>query len=152
MILVINCGSSSLKYQLFRPTKDKTYQLVCKGLAERIGVDGRFHFETATSKESQDVAFPNHDAVVTLLAKILISKGLIQSWSDIDGIGHRIVNGGVNFTKSVIIDEQVLATIADNIALAPLHNPGALTGIRAFPKTSADSSSCGLWHFVSTIR
>lgn len=134
MILVINCGSSSLKYQLFAYQSTGGYKLICKGLAERIGIDGVFHFESNNTKETSNVSFPTHDEVVTLLAETLINKGLIKSWDDIQGIGHRIVNGGVNFTKSVVITKEVIDTIANNIALAPLHNPGALTGIKAFQK------------------
>ncbi len=131
-ILVINCGSSSLKYQLI---DSRTEQAVATGLCERIGIDGRFTYKPAdgTVIKEKDMAMPDHATAVQIVLDALVDgeNGVIDSLQDIDAIGHRVVHGGERFAKSVIIDDTVLEGIAECNDLAPLHNPANLVGIHA---------------------
>ncbi len=133
-ILVINAGSSSLKYQLLNPD---TKELLAKGLCERIGIDGKFTYKPQIAgKETLsavDVAMPTHaEAIKTVLNTLVDPKnGVIASMSEIDAVGHRVVHGGEKFACSVLIDDQVMAAIEECIPLAPLHNPANITGIKA---------------------
>ena len=133
-ILVINAGSSSLKYQLLNP---ETGELLAKGLCERIGIDGKFTYKPqAAGKQvldAVDVAMPTHSEAIQAVLDALVDKdnGVIGSMKEIDAVGHRVVHGGEAFNQSVLITDEVLKAIEDCIPLAPLHNPANLTGIRA---------------------
>jgi acetate kinase len=129
-ILVINAGSSSLKYQLV----DKDAQvLVGKGLCEKVGSDDSFHRHGLDNEQVVEVYLKDHyDAVKTVLEALLDPhQGVIQSLDEIVAIGHRVVHGGEYFNESVVIDDEVVARIDECSPLAPLHNPPALMGIAA---------------------
>ena len=134
-ILVINAGSSSLKYQLLDPASGV---LLAKGLCERIGIDGKFTYKAEGKKplDAADIPMPTHSEAIQAVLDALADKdnGVISSMSEIGAVGHRVVHGGEAFNKSVLIDEAVLKAIEDCIPLAPLHNPANLTGIRACQK------------------
>ncbi|AGK55200.1 acetate kinase [Bacillus sp. 1NLA3E] len=129
-IIAINAGSSSLKFQLFEMPSE---EVITKGLIERIGLnDGIFNI-TANGEKIQEVLdIPDHGVAVKLLLDKLTNLGIIQSLSEIDGIGHRVVHGGEAFNDSVLITEEVLNKIEELSELAPLHNPANVTGIKAF--------------------
>ncbi|MGN0347289.1 MAG: acetate kinase [Lachnospiraceae bacterium] len=131
-ILVINCGSSSLKYQLI---DSSTEEVLAKGLAERIGIDGSQLTHTLAGKDKVVIAQPmeDHNIAVKLVIDALTNPehGVIASLSEIGAVGHRVVHGGEKFKKAVLIDESVLKDIEDLSALAPLHNPANLIGIHS---------------------
>ena len=133
-ILVINAGSSSLKYQLLNP---ETGDLLAKGLCERIGIDGKFTYKPQVEGkkvlDAIDVAMPTHSEAIQAVLDALVDaeNGVIGSMKEIDAVGHRVVHGGEAFNKSVLITDEVMKAIEDCIPLAPLHNPANLTGIRA---------------------
>ena len=130
-ILVINAGSSSLKYQLLDPD---TKEVLAKGLCERIGIDGHLkHTPTGKDVFDADVDLPDHEVAIQEVLNILQHNhyGVIQSMDEIDAVGHRVVHGGEEFTHSVIIDRKVMKGIKECIPLAPLHNPANLVGIEA---------------------
>ena len=131
-ILVINAGSSSLKYQLLNPD---TQEVLAKGLCERIGIDGKFTYKP-TGKDpikAADVAMPTHSEAIQAVLNALVDpeKGVISSMKEIDAVGHRVVHGGEKFAKSVLITDEVMATIEECNPLAPLHNPANIIGIKA---------------------
>ena len=136
-ILVINAGSSSLKYQLLNP---ETGDLLAKGLCERIGIDGKFTYKPQVEGkkvlDAVDVAMPTHSEAIQAVLDALVDaeNGVIGSMKEIDAVGHRVVHGGEAFNKSVLITDEVMKAIEDCIPLAPLHNPANLTGIRACQK------------------
>ncbi|MBR4574338.1 MAG: acetate kinase [Lachnospiraceae bacterium] len=129
-ILVINCGSSSLKYQLINTDNE---EVLAKGLCERIGIDGGMHTYQSKGgdKVKTNVDIPDHTKAVSLVIEALTDSkdGVIGSLSEIDAVGHRIVHGGEKFSKSVVINDEVIAAIKEVSDLAPLHNPANLTGI-----------------------
>ena len=131
-VLVINAGSSSLKYQLL---DTESGEVMAKGLCERIGIDGVLTHTGNKSDEKFkfDIAMPTHKEAIQSVIDILLDpeKGVISSMSEIDAVGHRVVHGGEFFTDSVIITEKVLKAIEDCVPLAPLHNPPNLIGIQA---------------------
>ena len=130
-ILVVNCGSSSLKYQLINMEDES---VIAKGNFERIGEEEAFlTHKIADKKWVINKAVQNHEqALETILGQLLCEEyGVIKSLEEIDAIGHRIVHGGELFDKSVLIDEEVVNKIQDCAVLAPLHNPAAILGIRA---------------------
>ena len=133
-ILVINAGSSSLKYQLLNP---ETGDVLAKGLCERIGIDGKFTYkpqvEGKETLKAIDVAMPTHsEAIQTVLDALVDPKnGVVASMSEIDAVGHRVVHGGEAFAGSVLITDEVMKALEDCIPLAPLHNPANITGIKA---------------------
>ena len=133
-VLVINAGSSSLKYQLLNPA---TGELLAKGLCERIGIDGRFTYkpqlEGKEAVKEAEVAMPTHsEAIKTVLDALVDAKnGVIASMKEIDAVGHRVVHGGEKFAASVIITDEVMNTIEECNPLAPLHNPANIIGIKA---------------------
>ena len=133
-VLVVNCGSSSLKYQLI---DSETEQALAVGLCERIGIDGRLkHTPAGGEKVVLEDALPNHEvAIKNVLAALTNSTyGVIKDLSEIGAVGHRVVHGGEKFTKSVLIDDAVIAGIKECCDLAPLHNPANLIGIDACMK------------------
>lgn len=130
-ILVINAGSSSLKYQLIDMDNEK---VIAKGNCERIGIDGVFGYKTADGKEiKKDVAMPDHRAAFMQVKEALTDSevGVVKNLNEVSAIGHRIVQGGAKFSESVIIDESVIEGIESLIPLAPLHNKGHVQAIRA---------------------
>ena len=133
-VLVINCGSSSLKYQLIDMEKE---EVLAKGLCERIGIDGRLKHE-AVGKEkfvSEAPLKDHNDAIQAVLNALLDSEhGVITSMKEIDAVGHRVAHGGDHFKKSVLITPEVKKYITDFIELAPLHNHANLTGIEVCEK------------------
>ena len=132
-ILVINAGSSSLKYQLMNP---ETGDVSAKGLCERIGIDGRLTHNANGSKITMDIPMPTHGEAIASVMDALVSAehGVIKSVSEIDAVGHRVVHGGNKFADSCIIDENVIKGIEECIPLGPLHNPANLLGITACQK------------------
>ena len=133
-VLVINCGSSSLKYQLIDM---ETEAVEAKGLAERIGIDGRLK-HTPAGKDTVVIeeAMPDHNKAVELVIGALTNPeyGVIKDMSEITAVGHRVVHGGEKFNSSVLINEDVIKAIEECSDLAPLHNPANLIGIRACQK------------------
>ncbi len=133
-ILVINCGSSSLKYQLIDSDKE---EVLAKGICERIKIDGVLkHTTSGKEKKVIEAPMPNHNEAVRLVVEQLLDKenGAIESLSEIDAVGHRVVHGGEKFASSVIIDDEVYAAIEECNDLAPLHNLANLIGIEACRK------------------
>jgi len=133
-ILVLNAGSSSLKYQLIDMD---TQAVLAKGLCERIGIDGILnHTPNGGEKIKIEAAMPDHAVAIKLVTDALLSKehGVISSMDEIGAVGHRVVHGGEYFNSSVIINDDVKKKIAECSALAPLHNPANLTGIEACEK------------------
>ena len=134
IILVVNTGSSSLKYQLINMDNEA---VLAKGLCERIGEDGHMNYKTdAGTVFDKDIALPDHGVAMQLVIDALTDKehGVIADMSEIGAVGHRIVQGGYIFDKSEIITDEVEAGIEELCTLGPLHNPPALVGIRACKK------------------
>lgn len=132
-ILVINCGSSSLKYQLFNM---ETEEVLAKGLVERIGIEGsRLEQEAGEDQFENVTAIPDHDTAVRLVFEALTGEhGVIADMNEIDAVGHRVVHGGEKITKSTLVDDQVLDAIREYTPFSPLHNPANLQGIEACRK------------------
>lgn len=136
-VLVINAGSSSLKYQLLDPA---TGDLLAKGLCERIGIDGKFTYKPQvagkTKVDAIDVAMPTHSEAIQTVLNALVdpANGVIASMGEIDAVGHRVVHGGEAFASSVLIDDKVMKAIETCNPLAPLHNPANIIGINACKK------------------
>ena len=131
-VLVINCGSSSLKYQLIN---SDTEDVLAKGLCERIGIDGRLVYQKAgCDKEITEAAMPTHKEAIQMVLDALVNDktGAIKSLSEVNAVGHRIVHGGEKFASSVVITDEVLEAVAQCNDLAPLHNPANLIGINAW--------------------
>ena len=130
-ILVINCRSSSLKYQLIN---SETEGVLAKGLCERIGIDGMLTYQPeGGEKEKSEIAMPTHtEAINAVLAALTNEKsGVIKSLSEVGAVGHRVVHGGEKFTSSCLINDESMKAIEECNDLAPLHNPANLIGIRA---------------------
>ena len=133
-VLVINCGSSSLKFQLINSESE---QVLAKGLCERIGIDGSLTYQPeGGEKVKSDKAMPTHTEAIQFVIDALTDAdtGVVKSLSEIDAVGHRVVHGGEKFAKSVVITDEVKATIEECNDLAPLHNPANLIGINACEK------------------
>ena len=137
-VLIINAGSSSLKYQLMDP---ETGAVSAKGLGERIYIDGRLTHNANGKKIVKDIPMPTHSEAIQAVLAILVDPvdGVIKSTDEIDAVGHRVLHGGMEFFDSCIINDEVIAAIEKCIPLGPLHNPANLMGIRAcqavMPKT-----------------
>lgn len=130
-ILVINAGSSSLKYQLLDA---ETHNLLAKGLCERIGIGGHIkHSPSDREAYSADINMPTHAEAIQTVLDLLVhpEHGVIKDISEIDAVGHRVVHGGEEFAGSVLIDDAVMKALERCIPLAPLHNPANITGINA---------------------
>jgi len=131
-VLVINAGSSSLKYQLLDTANQ---EVLAKGLCERIGIDGKFTYKAPGKNtiDAVDVAMPTHSEAIQAVLNALVDadNGVIASMSEIEAVGHRVVHGGETFACSVKIDDKVMAALEECIPLAPLHNPANITGIKA---------------------
>lgn len=137
-VLIINAGSSSLKYQLMDP---ETGDVSAKGLCERIYIDGRLTHNAHGRKVVKEIPMPTHSEAIQAVLAILVDPvdGVIKSTDEIDAVGHRVLHGGMEFFDSCIINDEVIAAIEKCIPLGPLHNPANLMGIRAcqavMPKT-----------------
>jgi len=137
-VLVINAGSSSLKYQLMNP---ETGDVSAKGLCERIYIDGRLTHKVGDKKVEKDIPMPTHSEAIQAVLAILVDPvdGVIKSVDEIDAVGHRVLHGGMEFSDSCIVNDEVIAAIKKCIPLGPLHNPANLMGIEAcqavMPKT-----------------
>ena len=132
-ILVLNCGSSSIKYQLIE-MDEKSHSVLAKGLLERIGLEmGEFTHKWNGQKHYEQLPIPNHTEGIKIVLQALTNKeyGVISDLKEIKAVGHRVAHGGEKFTHSVRIDDNVIKMIQDLCDLAPLHNPGALQGIAA---------------------
>lgn len=129
-VIAINAGSSSLKFQLFNMPSE---EVLTKGVVERIGFeDAIFNITVNGEKIKEVTSIPNHAVAVKMLLDKLIELGIIQSFDEIEGIGHRVVHGGEKFSDSVLITDETLKEIEDLSDLAPLHNPANVVGIKAF--------------------
>ena len=137
-VLVINAGSSSLKYQLMNP---ETGDVAAKGLCERIYIDGRLTHKVGDKKVEKDIPMPSHSEAIQAVLEILVDPvdGVIKSVDEIDAVGHRVLHGGMEFSESCIVNDDVIKAIKKCIPLGPLHNPANLMGIEAcqavMPKT-----------------
>ena len=130
-VLVINCGSSSLKYQLI---DSETESVLAKGLCERIGIDGALtHQPAGKDKIKSTPAMPDHKTAIGIVIDQLTDKenGVVESLDEIGAVGHRIVHGGEKFTKSCLITDEVIKEVEECSVFAPLHNPAGLIGVRA---------------------
>ena len=129
-VLVINAGSSSLKYQLMNP---ETGDVSAKGLCERIYIDGRLTHKVGDKKVEKDIPMPTHSEAIQAVLQILVDPvdGVIKSVDEIDAVGHRVLHGGMEFSESCIVNDEVIKAIKKCIPLGPLHNPANLMGIEA---------------------
>lgn len=129
-ILVVNCGSSSLKFQLI---DSETEEVAASGLCERIGLDGALIYKVNGDKIKQEIDLPDHEVAIKKVLDTLLDKeiGVLTSLDEIGAIGHRMVHGGEKFSSSVIINEEIIEQIETCNDLAPLHNPANLLGVRA---------------------
>ena len=133
-VLVINCGSSSLKFQLINA---ETEDVLAKGLCERIGIDGRLTYQPAGGeKEKSDLAMPTHTEAIQFVIDALTNEktGVVKSLDEIGAVGHRLVHGGEKFASSVVITDEVKKAVEECNDLAPLHNPANLIGVAACEK------------------
>ena len=133
-VLVINCGSSSLKFQLINA---ETENVLAKGLCERIGIDGRLTYQPAGGeKEKSDLAMPTHTEAIQFVINALTNEktGVVKSLDEIGAVGHRLVHGGEKFASSVVITDEVKKAVEECNDLAPLHNPANLIGVAACEK------------------
>lgn len=144
-VLVINCGSSSLKYQLI---DSESEEVLAKGLCERIGIDGRLVYQKAgLDKEITEAEMPTHKQAIQMVLDALVNEktGAIKSLSEIDAVGHRVVHGGEKFASSTVLTPEVLKAIEECNDLAPLHNPANLIGIDACRELMPDVPMVGVF-------
>lgn len=144
-VLVINCGSSSLKYQVI---DSETEGVLAKGLCERIGIDGRLVYEPAGGeKEITEAAMPTHKQAIQMVIDALVNEktGVIKSLDEIGAVGHRIVHGGEKFAASAIITEEMVQAVDACSDLAPLHNPANLIGVRACQELMPNTPMVGVF-------
>ena len=144
-VLVINCGSSSLKYQLI---DSRSEEVLAAGLCERIGIDGRMtHTPSSGNTVVKNDPLPDHGAAIQSVLSALTDKahGVISSLSEIGAVGHRLVHGGEKFAASVIINDEVIAEVEACNDLAPLHNPANLIGVRACRQIMPDVPMVGVF-------
>ena len=129
-IVSVNAGSSSLKFTLIELPEEK---VIISGTFEKIGLDGSFYtIKYNGEKIRKESPMKDHTVAVKILLDELINYKVISSYNEIDGVGHRLVHGGMEYTDSIIIDDNVLKTVEELIPLAPLHNPANLIGVRSF--------------------
>ncbi|MCD8016186.1 MAG: acetate kinase [Lachnospiraceae bacterium] len=144
-VLVINCGSSSLKYQLINSDSE---QVLAKGLCERIGIDGRLTYQKAGGeKEITEAPMPTHKEAIQMVLDALVNEktGAISSLSEVNAVGHRVVHGGEKFACSAVITDEMLAAVEECNDLAPLHNPANLIGINACKELMPDVPMVGVF-------
>ena len=151
-ILAVNAGSSSLKFTLIElPEKN----VVASGLFEKIGISGScYTIKYNGEKIKKEVNLVDHSVAVRILMEELINMGIISSLDEIEGVGHRMVHGGQEFTESVILTEDVLARVAKYNELAPLHNPANIMGVKAFMKALPNTIQVGVFDtaFHTTMK
>ena len=144
-VLVINCGSSSLKYQVIN---SETEQVLAKGLCERIGIDGRLVYTPAGGeKEISNLDMPTHKQAIQFVIDALMNEktGVIKSLDEIGAVGHRLVHGGEKFACSTLITEDVIKAVEECSDLAPLHNPANLIGVRACQELMPNTPMAGVF-------
>ncbi|MDV6377539.1 acetate kinase [Sporosarcina sp. GW1-11] len=142
-ILAINAGSSSLKFQLIEMT---TEEEITKGLFERIGLENSvFTMSTNEKKIEKVLDIADHLVAVNMLLEHLLSEGVVTSYDEIDGIGHRVVHGGELFSDSVLINDEIVGKLEEISTFAPLHNPANITGIRAFKKALPNTPAVAIF-------
>lgn len=142
-ILSVNAGSSSLKFTMFELPECK---VIIGGTFEKIGIDGSFYtIKYNGNKDKKEVQMKDHTAAVKILLDELINYGVIKSYDEIDGVGHRIVHGGDKYTSSIIIDEEVEKTVEELTPLAPLHNSANLVGVRSFKEVLPNTPMVAVW-------
>ncbi|PID68852.1 MAG: acetate kinase [Flavobacteriia bacterium] len=144
-ILVINSGSSSIKYQLLDLPDNK---VLCKGLVERIGLeDAELHYATDDNQIDKTMDIPNHEVGLEAVSRLLMDPevGVIKDASEINAVGHRVVHGGNAFTKTVVINDEVKSVIKSLFTLAPLHNPPNLMGIEVAEKVFPQATQVGVF-------
>lgn len=153
-VLIINSGSSSIKYQVFDMKEEK---LLAKGLVERIGIDGSkiTHNPIGGEKIVKEVSIPDHKVGIKLLIEALLddNHGVIKDLNEIEAVGHRVVHGGEKFSGSVLITDEVIEALRENIELAPLHNPPNIWGIEACQELMSNVPHVGVFDtaFHATI-
>lgn len=151
-ILAVNAGSSSLKFTLIElPEKN----VVASGLFEKIGINGScYTIKYNGEKVKKEVNLVDHSVAVRILMEELINMGIISSLDEIEGVGHRMVHGGQEFTESVVLTEDVLARVAKYNELAPLHNPANIMGVKAFIKALPNTIQVGVFDtaFHTTMK
>ncbi len=145
-VLVLNCGSSSLKYQLFSMTNE---EVLAKGLVERIGIEGSRikHSKTGMDAVTINATIPNHKVAIRMVLDALLdaSHGVISSLGELKAVGHRVVHGGEKFAGSVLINHEVIAALQECVPLAPLHNPANLMGIEAMTEALPNIPQVGVF-------
>ena len=144
-VLVINCGSSSLKFQLINA---ETEEVLAKGICERIGIDGRLTYQPkGGEKEKSDKPMPTHTEAIQYVIEALTNSetGVVKSLDEIGAVGHRIVHGGEKFASSVVITDEVKKAVEECNELAPLHNPANLIGVEACEKLMPNTPMVGVF-------
>lgn len=144
-VLVINCGSSSLKFQLINATND---EMLAKGICERIGIDGGLTYQKAGGqKEKSEKSMPTHTEAIKYVLEALMneSTGVVKSLDEIGAVGHRLVHGGEKFAHSVIINDEVIKAVEECNDLAPLHNPANLIGVNACLEAMPNTPMVGVF-------
>ena len=144
-VLVINCGSSSLKFQLIN---SDTEAVLAKGLCERIGIDGRLTYQPAGGeKKTEDQAMPTHTEAIQFVIDALTDaeRGVVGSLEEIGAVGHRLVHGGEKFASSAVITDEMLKAVEECNDLAPLHNPANLIGVDACKKLMPNTPMVGVF-------
>lgn len=144
-VLVINCGSSSLKFQLINAESE---EVLAKGICERIGIDGKLTYQPeGGEKEKSDKPMPTHTEAIQYVIEALTDPetGVVKSLDEIGAVGHRVVHGGEKFSTSVVITDEVKKAVAECNELAPLHNPANLIGIEACQKLMPDTPMVGVF-------
>ncbi|MCF7885844.1 MAG: acetate kinase [Candidatus Marinimicrobia bacterium] len=152
-VLTINSGSSSVKYQLIQPKKEK---VLCKGLVERIGIDGtRIKHKIDGEKVTKDLNIDNHKGAIDSILEIITDDkiGALNGLDEIDALGHRLVHGGDKFSESVLIDDEVMQALRECIDFAPLHNPPNIKGVEAAEEKLKGKPNVGVFDtaFHSTL-
>jgi acetate kinase len=142
-ILVLNSGSSSIKFKLYKvDEKTEYFSALSEGQADRIGISGStiVHKCSDSPKDRQFIELPTHKTAIDEILKLLLNgkEGVLESLEELGGVGHRVVHGGEDFTGSVVVDRKVIKAIERNSMLAPLHNPPNLMGIKAMQSLLPD--------------
>ena len=151
-ILSVNAGSSSLKFQMYEMPEET---VLISGVFERIGLDNSFYtIKINGEKIKKDATLSSHEDAVNILIKELLENKVIESLDEIKGVGHRIVHGADKYSKSLVLNEEILDDISKLNELAPLHNPANISGVRAFMKEipSAIQVGCFDTAFHQTIK
>ena len=149
IILVLNCGSSSLKYQLLDMKNDEVYDLLAKGIVERIGMEIGCLKHQATGKDAfvKEMPIENHTVGIKAVLDALLDKefGVLETLEDIEAVGHRVVHGAEEFVCSQLITDEVVAQLEKCSVFAPLHNPANILGIKAVSAVLPDVPQVGVF-------